>query len=186
MEDKNRIKEQIGAFQDGNEIVWRKIVENNSNWLYVMSIRMLWDSNDAEEVVQECFLRAFKKRGQLRNFNQLRGWLRTICVRICLRKHSENKTVSLHNVEAFMVPDNQISPEKTATAREEIKKVLQGLAKLSQRQQTCLTLSVFEKFSMNQIAKAVGIKEGTVRRYIFEARQSLHQYLKIKRRNDDK
>ncbi len=186
MVDKSRITERVIAFQRGNEVVWRAIVQNNGGWLYALSVRLLWDSNDAQEDVQECFLHAFKKRGQLKSFDRLCGWLRTICIRICLRKRSKNKPVSLHEVEEFLVPTNQLSPDGVVTAREEIEKVLQGLVKLSPRQRSCLMLSVFEKLSMNEIAETTGIKEGTVKRYIFEARQYLYQYLKIDRKNDEK
>ena len=186
MVDKSRITEQAIAFQRGNEAIWRKVVQNNCGWMYALSTRLLWNSNDAQEAVQECFLQAFKKRGQLRNFDQLCGWLRKICIRICLRKRSKNKAVSLHEVAEFLMPTDQLSPDGMATTREEIEKVLQGLAKLSPRQRSCLILSVFEGLSMNEIAETMGIKEGTVKRYIFEARQFLYQYLKIDRRNDEK
>ncbi len=56
----------------------------------------------------------------------------------------------------------------------------------SPRQRSCLILSVFEGLSMNEIAETMGIKEGTVKRYIFEARQFLYQHLKIDRKNDEK
>jgi RNA polymerase sigma-70 factor (ECF subfamily) len=178
--------ERVIAFQRGNEVVWREIVQNNSDWLYALSVRLLWDSNDAQEAVQDCFLQAFKKRGQLKSFDRLCGWLRTICIRICLRKRSKNKTVSLHEVEEFLVPTDQLSPDGMVTTREEIEKVLRGLVKLPPRQRSCLMLSVFERLSMKEIAETMGIKNGTVRHYIFEARQFLYQYLKIDRKTDEK
>lgn len=185
MVDKNIITEQTRAFQRGNEVIWRKVVQSNTGWLYTLSFRLLWESNDAQDAIQECFLQAFKKRGQLRNFDQLGGWLKKICIRICLRKRSKNNTVCLHEIEEF-VPTGQISPDGIATIREETEKVLKGLAKLSPRQRSCLILSILERLSMNEIAETMGIKEGTVKRYIFEARQFLYQYLGIDRKNDEK
>jgi RNA polymerase sigma-70 factor (ECF subfamily) len=177
--------EQFHEFHKGNESIWRNIVERNGSWLYALSFRLLWDRNEAEEAVQECFLRAFKKRGQLRDLERLPSWLRKICLRICLRKKGKNRTVSLHEVEGLLVPADGLSPDKTAATREEIEKVLCGLSKLSARQRGCLILLVFDGLSGNEIAESMGIKEGTVKRYIFEARQSLCDYLGIKRRNDD-
>ncbi|MHC4647976.1 MAG: RNA polymerase sigma factor [Planctomycetota bacterium] len=185
MSDKSRIGEQLYAFHEGNESVWRSIVGSNGIWLYALSFRLLWGSDDAEEAVQECFLRAFKKRRQLRNFDQLHGWLRKICIRVCLRSRRKKRTASLHEVKEFLLPADRFSPDKRATTAEETQKVLQGLSKLSGRQRSCLILSVFEGLSMKEIAQSMGIKEGTVKRYIFEARQFLAGYLGIDRRNDE-
>ncbi|MHC4477484.1 MAG: RNA polymerase sigma factor [Planctomycetota bacterium] len=171
--------EQLHAFHEANESVWRDIVERNGSWLYALSFRLLWDANEAEEAVQECFLRAFKKRGQLRDLERLSGWLRKICLRVCLRNRRKTRTLSLHEVDGFLVPADRLSPDKTAASREKIHKVLCGLSKLSARQRGCLILAVFEGLSVNEIAESMGIKEGTVKRYIFEARQSLGEYLDI-------
>ncbi len=184
MPDKSRIGEQLYAFHEGSESVWRNIVESNGVWLYALSVRLLWGCDDAEEAVQECFLRAFKKRRQLRNFDQLHGWLRKICIRVCLRGRRRKGIASLHEVKEFLLPADRFSPDKRATAAEETQKVVQGLSKLSGRQRSCLILSVFEGLSMKEIAESMGIKEGTVKRYIFEARQFLYEYLGIDRGND--
>lgn len=186
MAGKSRTGEQFYAFHKGNETVWRNIVDKNSNWLYALSLRLLWNSNDAEEAVQECFLRAFKNRRQLKNFERLRSWLRKICIRVCLEHQGKNRAVSLHEVDEFLASADRLSPDRRATTREEMEQVLDGLSKLSARQRSCLILSVFEGLSMKEIAESVGIKEGTVKRYIFEARQLLCEYLGIDRANHEK
>jgi len=183
--NKSEIREQVYAFRAGNESVWRNVVEHNSSWLYALSIRLLWNSNDAEEAVQECFLRAFRQRRQLKNFERLRSWLRKICIRVCLRNRRKNKGVSLDEAEEFLAPVDKTSPDRRATTREETEKVLQGLAKLSPRQRSCLILAVFEGLSMKEVAESTGLKEGTVKRYIFDGRQFLCEYLGIDRRNDE-
>lgn len=186
MPGKSRIREQFYAFHEGNETVWRNIVERNGNWLYALSLRLLRDPDGAEEAVQECFLRAFRQRRQLKDFERLHGWLRRICIRICLRSRDKNGAVSLHEVEEFLVLGEGLSPDMRATTKEEMEKVVQGLSRLSARQRSCLILSVFEGLSMKEISESVGIKEGTVKRYIFEARRSLCEYLGIGARDDEK
>ena len=186
MVDKTETTKETHAFRRGNEVIWRKTVEAYSCWLYGLSIRLLWNSNDAEEAVQECFLRAFRQRRQLKDFERLHSWLRKICIRVCLRNRWKKREVSLHEAEEFLVLPDRFSPDRSAITRENAETVLQALAKLSPRQRGCLILTVFEELSMKEIADSMGIKEGTVKRYIFEARQFLYQYLKIDRRNDEK
>ena len=184
MTNENEIREQLCAFQEGDEVIWRQIVHSNSSWLYALCLRLLWNASEAEDAVQECFLNAFKGRKQLKNMHNLRSWLRTICVRICVKKCKKNKTVFLVEAEDFMVTANPVSPERLVTAKEEIKKVLLGLTMLSPRQMSCLILSVFEGLSMNEVSKTLGIREGTVKRYVFEARQFLKSYLKMVENNE--
>lgn len=96
------------------------------------------------------------------------------------------KIVSLQGIEEFLLPMDPVSPDRKAANREEIKNIISGLAKLSPRQRSCLVLSVFEGLSMNEISKTIGIRVGTVKRYIFEARQALSKCLKKDGRNDGK
>jgi RNA polymerase sigma-70 factor (ECF subfamily) len=165
------------AFQQGDEDAWREIVEANSPWLFALSLRMLGHADDAEDVVQECFLRAFRARRQLANFDSLRGWLRTTCARLCLRRPRKSPSVSLDDVAAFVPSEKDISPDRIAAAEEEIRTVLDGLSRLSPRRRGCLVLAVFEDLSIREISATMGISSGSVKRYIFEARSALRQLL---------
>jgi RNA polymerase sigma-70 factor (ECF subfamily) len=170
--------EKLNFFQDGDESLWQLIIAEYSQWLYNLSLRIVRHSNDAEDIVQETFLQAFRARKQLKDFNSLQGWLRQICLRLCLRKSRFSKTVSLQEVEAFLPDDKSASTTESAASKEELGMVLDGLSKLSQRQRACLTLSVFEDLSIEEISQSLGISNGAVKRYIYEARQTLQKFLK--------
>jgi RNA polymerase sigma-70 factor (ECF subfamily) len=168
--------DRLLAFQQGDEDVWQEIVSGNSRWLFALSLRMLGHADDAEDIVQECFLRAFRARRQLANFDSLCGWLRTTCARLCLRRPRKSPDVSLDDVAAF-VPSEEILPDRIAAAEEEIRSVLEGLSRLSPRQRGCLVLAIFEDLSIKEISEAMGISSGSVKRYIFEARSALRHLL---------
>jgi len=170
--------EKLNFFQDGDETFWQSIIVEYSQWLYNLCLRIVRHTNDAEDIVQETFLNAFRARKQLKDFSNLRGWLRQICVRLCLKRKSKVKTISLQEIEAFMPDEKIASIEDSIASKEELEMVLNGLAKLSQRQRVCLILSVFEGLSIKEISQMLGISAGAVKRYIFEARQTLQEILK--------
>jgi len=178
MEHSESSVEKLNFFQDGDESLWQSIIAEYVQWLYNLSLRIVRHSNDAEDVVQETFLQAFRARKQLKDYNSLQGWLRQICLRLCLRKSRFSKTVSLQEVETFIPDEKAESITESVASKEELGIVLDGLSKLSQRQRACLTLSVFEDLSIEEISQSLGISNGAVKRYIYEARQALKKFLK--------
>jgi RNA polymerase sigma factor (sigma-70 family) len=178
MEYSRKLPEGFTGFQDGNETVWQQIVLENSQWLFSLCLRIVRHPNDAEDIVQETFLQAFRARKQLKNFDNLRSWLRKICVRLAIRRPRRRQTVSLDEVNAFIANKKTAFADQSASTKEELELVLNGLSKLSQRQRVCLILAVFEELSINEIANELGISTGAVKRYIFEARQTLQKFFK--------
>ena len=177
MDFSGELAKNLYDFQDGDENTWQRIIEENSQWLYAICLRFVKNPDESEDIVQDTFILAFRSRKQLKDINKLRGWLRKICVRLCLRKSKKVETVSIDDVEAFLPGGNADSPDKIISSKEELEKVLKGLARLSPRQRACITLSVFEELSMDEIAETLEISSGAVKRYIYEARQSLRQII---------
>ncbi len=176
MEYSRKLSEEFIGFRDGDEAVWEQIVLENSQWLFSLCLRIVRHPNDAEDIVQETFLQAFRARKQLNDFNYLRSWLRKICIRLAIRRPQKGQSVSLDEVNAFIADEKTAFADQSASSKEELKLVLNGLSILSQRQRVCLILSVFEELSINEIANELGISNGAVKRYIFEGRQTLKKF----------
>jgi RNA polymerase sigma-70 factor (ECF subfamily) len=158
--------------------MWGEVVNSNSQWLYDLSLRIIGRPAEAEDVVQETFLRAFRFRTQLRDFERLRGWLKQICVRLCLRcRRNPQSELSLDQVEAFLPAPASQRPDSSCTAKGELELVLQAMDSLTPRQRTCLVLAVFEGHSGAGIAEMLGLSLGAVKRYIHEARRELERQL---------
>lgn len=170
--------DRLRAFQDGDEAEWRDVVAAHSPWLYVRLLRMTGSPAEAEDALQEALIQAFRKRHQLREWAALPGWLGSIASRLCLRRLKRRRfDVSLESVEAFLPQSAEAGPERRAAAREELERVLLAMQRLSPRQRACLTLAVFEDMKGEDIAAALGLGHGAVRRYIHEARENLRRHL---------
>jgi RNA polymerase sigma factor (sigma-70 family) len=169
--------QRLSALIDGNEAAWQQIVSTNSQWLYALSLRLLGHPDDAEDAVQECFLQAFRARRQLKNLKTFRGWLRTICVRLCMRKRKKQRPFAAPDPDAFLPAEQSLSPDRIAAARQEIAAALEALDSLPPRQRSCLVLFIFEELSMDEIAETLGVSQGAVKRYIHDARKSLRRFM---------
>ena len=163
-------------FVSGDDKAWHTLVSTYSGWLFSISLRILRNPDDAEDVLQEAFIKAYRGRHQLRDINRLGGWLRTICVRLCVKGFRKRQETSFDDIEAFL-PASGNSPHGVVAARQELETVLKGMNHLSGRERACLTLLIFEDMHYREIAGSLGISHGAVRRYISNARSRLHALL---------
>ena len=164
---------RLSALIGGDEAAWQEIVSTNSQWLYALSLRLLGHPDDAEDAVQECFLQAFRARRQLKDLKTLHGWLRTICVRLCMRKRKKQTPVTAPDLDAFLPAEQSQAPDRITAARQEMAATLKGLDSLSPRERCCLVLFIFEELSIDEIAETLGVSLGAVKRYIHDARKAL-------------
>jgi RNA polymerase sigma-70 factor (ECF subfamily) len=73
----------IGA-KAGDTNAWRVLYDQNKNGVYSLCVRMCGNRHDAEDILQESFVSAFRKIGQLRDESIFGGWLRRIAINHCL------------------------------------------------------------------------------------------------------
>lgn len=164
----------LAAFHRGDEAVWESVVDENLRWLRALGYRITGDAGEAEDAVQECFIRAYRSRSQLRDWANRRAWLRTICVRLCVKRPRRAEFAASDAIERA---ESAANLQRAAQAKEELELVMEALDRLAPRQRTCLVLAVFEEMSGREIAESLEISESSVRGYIHEARQNLKAQL---------
>jgi RNA polymerase sigma-70 factor (ECF subfamily) len=142
----------------------------------------LRDRDAAENLTQDCFIRAFKARQQFRGGSSLSTWLMHIAANL-VRDHEANSRlkfwkrrlrsdVDLRDISDW-IPDGQQSPEARALAKEQVETIWKAAARLSERQRTVFLLRFVEDMDLLEIASVTGMKEGTVKTHLFRAVQSL-------------
>ncbi len=143
---------------------WEALVTENENRLYRAALAMLGCRQEAEDAVQDTFLRYLEKApGQL---DSPEAWLMRVLVNRCrdlLRARGAKGTVSL--MEEIPVP----GPEE----RQE----LEELYALSLQDRAVIHLHYYEGWSTAQVARILGLRESTVRSRLFRARGKLKQLL---------
>jgi len=131
----------------------------------------------AENLTQDCFVRAYKARDQFRGGSSLSTWLMQIASNL-VRDHESSgrlkfwrrmsSSIDASEVE-YWIPDRRMSPEQMASAKEQIRAIWKATAKLSERQRTVFLLRFVEEMELLEIARATGLSEGTVKSHLFRA-----------------
>ena len=146
------------------------------------------DRESAENLTQDCFLRAYRARDQFRGDSSRTTWLMQIAINL-VRKHESNGRLkfwrralrpglSATDLRDWL-PDHQVSPEAAVLAKEQVNAIWSLVTQLSERQRTVFLLRFVEEMDLLEIAGATGMKEGTVKTHLFRALQSVRAKLEV-------
>jgi RNA polymerase sigma-70 factor, ECF subfamily len=165
---------------------FRQLVEVYQQRLYLFALRLVGCPDDAEDMVQETFLRAYYalKGTPTRKVRvlKLRQWLYTITLNI-FRNHTrklEQHVISLdlpENSTALDITDQAFEPDEEAHWHEWRHELEGHVASLPERYREAVTLYLFEELSYPEIAELLHQPIGTVKVYIFRAKKLLRQLL---------
>lgn len=146
--------------------------------VYRFALRVLRDEHVAEDVAQECMLRAWRHRKKLRDPNVGRVWLLRITANLC-RDHGRRKqrrggtTVSLDCEPSSLKPHVDATLQK----REELERVMTEIDNLSPKRRQVLYLHAIEQLSHDEIATVLSMTNGSVRSTLAQARRALRERL---------
>lgn len=167
--------------RDGNHEAFDEVCRRHVKRLYGMAWQMTQSREGAWDATQETLLVAWKNRRAFRGEGSLLAWLRGILVKVCWaqqRKSQRRREVldpfrGEDDQEATEIPDDRANPEKVALARSSHQAILQAFAGLPDHYRIPLWLSVHEELSYQEIARCLGVPEGTVKSRINMARKLL-------------
>lgn len=143
-----------------------------SKAMYNICIRMTGNQNDAEDLLQEAFMIAFKNLRQLKDPVQFGGWLKRIVVNECIRFCKKNVYWSEWDEQWEQTLSNE-EPEWWKTV--DFKMVHQEIKSLPDGCRQVFNLYVLEDYSHKEIANHLGISESTSKSQYHRARQLLKE-----------
>ncbi|MCX7826959.1 MAG: sigma-70 family RNA polymerase sigma factor [Verrucomicrobiae bacterium] len=165
------------------------LVERYKQRIYTTCYHMTSNHEDANDLAQETFIRAFKYLDRFKGDSSFYTWLYRIAVNTTLnflakRRRAANQC-SLDDVDAdiqndpdFIAATRQEGPTGQVSAHELMEALNVALQKLSPPHRMVVTLYDVQGFSHAEIAKIMNCSEGTVRSRLFYARLQLQQLLK--------
>ena len=162
-----------GALERAQEDALAALVQQYASTLYRVAFSVLRNSHDAEDAVQEAFLRVLRHRDALGEVRNHRVWLIRIVWNIVLDRKRRAKTrPETDDVAdlARVLPCEGLSAEQRASAAQHHAHVLGCVDKLPVKERQVLQLSAFEELSSVEIASVLGITESSVRSRLFRAR----------------
>ena len=172
------------ACQHAKDEALAALVEQYATTLYRVAFSVLRNPSDAEDAVQEAFLRVLRHRDSLEEVRDHRVWLIRIVWNIVLDRKRRAKTrPETDDVEelARVLPANGLSAEQRASAAQHHAHVLACVEQLPAKEREVLMLSAFEELSSVEIASVLGITESSVRSRLFRARNLMAELLQHQR-----
>jgi RNA polymerase sigma-70 factor (ECF subfamily) len=164
---------QDEARQRTEEAAFAALVSQYAGTLYRVAYSVMRNSADAEDAVQETFLRVLRHRDTLNEVRDQRVWLIRIVWNVVLDRKRRMKTrPETDDVAelARVLPAGGLSAEERAAAAEHHAHVLACVEQLPTKERQVLMLSAFEELTSVEIASVVGITESSVRSRLFRAR----------------
>ena len=151
------------------------LVREHQRRIYRVLLLLVRDPDAADMLTQECFLRAFERRGTFRGEARVDTWLVRIAVNLA-RDHAKNRRAAFWrrlvrggDAESGVVADRGASPEGLLLVREELAAVWSAAGALSVHQRTAFVLRYAEEMSLEEIAVAMSVEVGTVKSHLARA-----------------
>jgi len=173
-------QQAIDLARNGHKDAFRELYERHHAGVYGLACRYAHSPQDAEDILQETFIKAFRKIdrfGDSGNPN-FGAWIHKICLHRCIeylrkrkRRHSD-RTASLSDCPGDLSA-NDPSPEKSADVRILVAQVNRAFAVLSPRQKIAFDLKYFQNREIPEIATALGCSEYAVKTHLRRAAEKL-------------
>jgi len=164
------------------------LVRRHQRRVHRLLLMLLHDPDEADNLTQECFLRAYQSMGSFRGECSLETWLLRIAANLA-RDHVRSRKTSFwkrllgfgedgEDAWAKNVSANEATPEQSLMAREEVRAVWEAANQLSQQQRAVFMLRFVEDMELNEIAVVLGLQVGSVKTHLFRALQNVRGKLK--------
>jgi RNA polymerase sigma-70 factor (ECF subfamily) len=175
----------VALARDGDSEAFRALVERHSRTIYRLAHRMTGSPQDAEDVVQETFLRAYKQLSRFESRANFGTWLHRIAVNCSIdlirsRPHREtgHGDEDLEQFAAGAESDaTGTSPERLMLSTEVQERITAAMAALTQMERAAFVLRHFEGLSIEEISRALGLKTNATKHSVFRAVKKMRMAL---------
>lgn len=165
-----------------------EVVRRHQRRVFRFLFMLLRDADEADNLTQECFLRAYQSISSFRGESSMETWLLRIAANL-VRDQARNRKRSfwkrLLGLEdggeregAARIASPHPSPERYVLVREEVQAVWRAADQLSDQQRAVFLLRFVEEMELSEIANVLGLQVGSVKSHLFRALQSVRAQLK--------
>ena len=180
--------ELIGRSQRGDIAAYEEIFKRYRGRIYNLLYRIVSDEGDAADLTQEVFVKVFRMLPSLKAHRAFNSWLRKVATNSALdylRKHSHMRTESLDEKTVLgddqtvdrEIPSWEDNPEKAVETSNLQEVVQRAISSLDDDHRMVVVLHHLEGLDVHDIAKTLGVPEGTVKSRLARAREQLKRKL---------
>ncbi|MGI5884871.1 MAG: RNA polymerase sigma factor [Candidatus Spyradocola sp.] len=169
----------------GDERAFEALIQPYADATYRLCLHMMGNEQDAADMAQEAFLRAWRSLSTYKGQSRFSTWLFRVTTNVCLdelRKRSRGKAESMQVLEesGFEPVDPGETPEMALDRAELRRDLRSAIAQLNEEQRAALILRDIQGLPYEEIAKALDLNLNTVKSRIARARGALREILRGK------
>jgi RNA polymerase sigma-70 factor (ECF subfamily) len=176
-ERRKRDRELVAACQRGEREAFDELVERYQRDIYRLCFRYVGNPEDAADMAQETFIRAYKAIGRFRGQSAFSTWLYRIAVNTCLNFRSARRPAPAELPAEL--PDREASTLVRIEEEERARDLRRAVSGLPDRQRATLILKVFHELTHQEVAEILGSSVGTVKANLFHALANLRKRLGV-------
>lgn len=176
VEEREEDERAVRAILAGDTEAFDALARAYRGKLLGICFRYTGNREDADDVVQEVLLRAYRGLSGFRGDASFRTWLFRIAVNACLNWTAGRRWRESGPVEPDTLVDPSPTPSERLAEKEEQVMVRRAVAGLPDRQRMTLLLRVYEELSHKEIAEVMGCSVGTVKANFFFALKNLRKH----------
>jgi RNA polymerase sigma-70 factor, ECF subfamily len=164
----------------GDTAAFERLVTRHERYVYNLALRVVGNPEDAQDIAQQSFVRAWQALPQFRGEAHFSTWLYRIVTNLCytrLPRIRRELSALDPDEDAFSLSDERQEPESVALAGGVRRAVQVAFAALPESYRLLVTLRHLQELSYAEIAQVTGMPLGTVKTGIFRARRILREAL---------
>lgn len=166
--------ELVTECRKGNPTYQRALYQQYYRKMYGVCLRYANDPDDAQDVLQEGFIRVFKKLDSFRGTGSLEGWIRRIMVHTSIEYYRRKSRYFMVDIEGAA---HELDTQMDALAQMSREEILQQIQALPPGYRTVFNLYIIEGFTHQEIGEMLDISEGTSKSQLSRAKLILRDRL---------
>ena len=180
--------ELIIKAQSGNDAAFEELIYRFDKSVLAIAMRYVRNRDEAKDIYQEVFIRVYRGIKKFEMKSEFSTWLYRITTNVCLthksksRKHLQLSLDERYDTEddeknTFELVDDESDPGDLMLDKDLGEFISRAVDSLSSKQKMTFVLKHYEGYKIREIAKMLNCKEGTVKKYLFDAIRNLRKKL---------
>jgi RNA polymerase sigma factor (sigma-70 family) len=169
--------ELVERCKNGDTLSYKELYQRYATAMFNTCLRVLNNVTEAEDVLQESFIEAFKNLSSFEYRSSFGGWLKQICINRSINELKKRKInwVEIEKTDTYNQPEETVIDENDT--RLKVESVKKAIMELPDGYRTVLNLYLLEGYDHEEIAEILNVAESTVRSQYMRGKQKLVQLL---------
>ncbi len=182
-------KELLLQAKSGNDTAFEELIYRYDRSVLAIALKFVHDTDEAKDIYQEVFIRVYRGLKNFEMKSEFSTWLFRIATNVCLTHKSRSKkhlqqaideqiATDDDEVQKYELADDEMDPGEIMINLDLGDIIRSAVDSLSAKQRMTFILKHYEGYKIREIADMLNCKEGTVKKYLFDAIRNLRKKLK--------